>query len=267
MKVTILDGAKRARIWALMSDFGSPISSDQRNYAKHEGLPVAGLVGSMGWVWTQWLLGASASVVQQQVAGFLDRALRLRALSDQMRHRARFDLYLLHCAVFAAEDPQLKQVAEVVVDAAGWRGSPLGQEFGELHAGAWCGMMKHSIMGGAGSAAEQANTIWGAQRSEAFSTASKPLVQAWLRADWDEFRLQQRKDFARLWAKARKTSAIKRDTRSEITIELGPIASIEQFWCWAHCGLALLAYRRGVEVATDPLWFPPHALECVNVGP
>ena len=38
--------------------------------------------------------------------------------------------------------------------------------------------------------------------------------------------------------------------------------NVQQLWCWAHCGLALLAYRAGAEVATDPFWFPSHALQC-----
>jgi len=35
---------------------------------------------------------------------------------------------------------------------------------------------------------------------------------------------------------------------------------IRHMWCWSHCGMAMLAHRKGIEIATDPLWFPLNAL-------
>jgi hypothetical protein len=35
---------------------------------------------------------------------------------------------------------------------------------------------------------------------------------------------------------------------------------IQHQWCWAHCGMALLARRQAVEILTDPFWFPAAAV-------
>lgn len=88
------------------------------------------------------------------------------------------------------------------------------------------------------------------------------LATPWLKRDWSAFLKAQRKDFERLWSSGRKNGTVRKETRTEmvVTVRMYPV---EQVWCWAHCGMALLAHREGVEVATDPFWFPPHALKCV----
>jgi hypothetical protein len=50
----------------------------------------------------------------------------------------------------------------------------------------------------------------------------------------------------------------------EVVVNMDVVHSLPQLWCWAHCGMALLAHRQGIEVATDPFWFPLHALKCTN---
>jgi hypothetical protein len=72
---------------------------------------------------------------------------------------------------------------------------------------------------------------------------------------------QQQKDFATHWQRARRDRTLRKRTAGEIVVNLP--GYIKQLWCWAHCGMALLAYRRGIEVLTDPFWLPPHALTCV----
>ena len=85
-----------------------------------------------------------------------------------------------------------------------------------------------------------------------------------MRGDWTAFEKQQRKDFDKLWARVRKSRAILKESDKEMVLNFQEIAVIESFWCWAHCALALLAHKEGAKVATDPLFFPAHALKCVS---
>lgn len=80
---------------------------------------------------------------------------------------------------------------------------------------------------------------------------------------------QQEKDFKKQWERARRggpnrAKFIVSKNKLETVVDLRLLGMVGNGWTWAHCGLALLAHRQGAEVATDPLWFPPHALECVE---
>jgi hypothetical protein len=47
-------------------------------------------------------------------------------------------------------------------------------------------------------------------------------------------------------------------------VNLDAFSAIDQEWCWNNCGMAMLACRQGAEVATDPFWFPSHALNSIR---
>jgi hypothetical protein len=172
---------------------------------------------------------------------------------------ALHDLYLLHCAIFASDDSQLKTVAEQVADADGDKCTkPLDN--GELYASAWCGMIKYWILGDDRRALQQADLIWGAHRETTVFAAPKPLVLPWLKRDWAAFFKCQQKDFEKLWNRARQDRwTVKAENSTEVVVTTERY-QIEHQWCWAHCGMALLAHRQGVKVASDPFWFPAIAL-------
>jgi hypothetical protein len=252
---------------AMMAELGKPLSKVDLQVLKEDGFSAArGLAGfCMSWTWLQWLLKGSVDQIRAKVGAFVDKGMLMQDKSPHFYMRPQADLYLLHCAIFASSPSQLRKVAERVVDASGLNGHKPEEKGGTLYASAWCGMLKHWILGDEKKAQAQAELIWGAYRDASFAAASKPLVTPWLKGDWDGFVKAQRKDFDKLWARGRKDGTVRSEQGDErvVTVQRYPV---EQKWCWAHCGLALLAYRRGVQVATDPFWFPEHALACVDVG-
>jgi hypothetical protein len=165
---------------------------------------------------------------------------------------------LLHCAIFASTDQQLRQLAERVVDASGAKGE-VPRNDGDLYASAWSGMLKHWILDDKDEAVKQSKMIWGAYRPPYFRATSKPIVTKWLEEDWDAFVKEQKKDFEKLWNRARKDGTVTSEKKGAITVNVGrfPVA---QLWCWAHCGLALLAHRKHIQIATDPFWLPMLAI-------
>lgn len=213
----------------------------------------------MGWIWRQWLSNAPNEDIGRKVEPFVLRELELRALSQSYDLLPRHDLFLLHCAIFASSDAQLLLVAERVADASGdKRVRPLDN--GEIYAAAWCGMMKYWILGDDANAAQQAALIWGARREQGVFAAPKPLATTWLKRDWGAFVKAQRKDFEKLWQRARKDCwTVKAEDSTEIVVTTDRY-QIRHQWCWAHCGMAMLAHRKGIEIATDPFWFPPNAI-------
>jgi hypothetical protein len=214
----------------------------------------------MGWVWRQWLAGVPKRDLTGRGERFVERGLELRTRSSSYHLLALHDLYLLHCAIFASGAAQLRRVAEQIADVSGDKGQkPLDD--GELYAAAWCGMMKYWILGDDKKAAEQSALIWSAYREPGIFAAPKPLVTPWLKRDWAAFAKQQQKDFDKLWTRARKDRwTVKAENSTEIVVTTERY-QIEHMWCWAHCGIAMLAHREGVKVINDPFWFPAVALE------
>lgn len=151
----------------------------------------------------QWLLGTPCSEISDVVEPFINRGMEIQERLPCQRMRGLHDLFLLHCAIFASSDRQLRQLAERVVDAAGAKGEPPRND-GDLLASAWSGMLKHWILGDKEAATAQSNVIWDAYRPPHFRAATKPLVSAWLSGKWDAFVIQQRKDFEKLWGRANK---------------------------------------------------------------
>jgi hypothetical protein len=269
-RLNVIDLEQQAGIHATLSEFGRPFDQRHRIGLCSSGLRYACSYAEhcLGWIWHQWLMGTPHESIREQVALFVERGLHLRKEARSYEKLPHHDLLLLHCAIFASDLRQLNEVVGTIADASGDKGErpfDVGGLYavavGELYAAAWCGMMKYSILGDATKATEQFNIIWEAQRDQEFIAAPKALAAAWLKKDWKAFVRHQQKDFERLWTRARKHGlGVKSENSREIVVATSNYR-IGHMWCWSHCGLALLAHRQGIEVATDPLWFPPHALE------
>lgn len=266
MKLTVETLEYSAETATAMAEFGRPLSEIDLRVLKRDGFSAArGLARHcMKWNWLQWLLAGPTDQIRSNVGAFVDKGMTMQEMSSLPYMRAHADLYLLHCAIFASPAEQLKKLANRVVDVHGLNGHTPVEGGGELYASAWCGMLKHWTLGELNEARRQSELIWGAYRDTSFAGAPKPLVTPWLKGDWDGFVKAQQKDFEKLWARGRKDGTVRSEVGDTVTVTVQRYP-IEQKWCWAHCGLALLAYRQGVEVATDPFWFPAHALKCVEV--
>ena len=217
--------------------------------------------GGMGWVWGQWLVGVHPSEIRNVIEPFVSRGMEIQERMQCQRMRGLHDLYLVHCAIYASSEDQLNQLAERIVDAAGTKGETPRND-GNLYASAWSGMLKHWILGNKEEAFKQSEIIWNAYRPPYFRATTKPLVVAWLSENWKSFVVQQNKDFEKLWNRANKDGTTTSKKHGQVTVNIAKFP-VGQLWCWAHCGLAMLARRRGVEVATDPFWFPPNALTSI----
>jgi hypothetical protein len=162
----------------------------------------------------------------------------------------------------------LAEVVHSISDSSGDKGATpidIGGLYavavGELYAAAWCGFLKYSILGDASKARREYDLIWTAHRDQQLVAAPKALTAAWLKNDPKSFVKQQQKDFERLWARSRKHAwSVKSETEEEIVITANGY-DVGHMWCWSHIGLALLAHRKGWEVATDPFFFPASALK------
>ena len=215
------------------------------------------------WIWCQWHLGTPGYEISNRVESFVIRGMEMHERYSVHEMRCLHDLLLIHCAIFASNQAQLRKLAERAVNTAGFGNEP-PRNNGELYAAAWCGMLKHWILGETEKAAQQSQLIWSSYRPAYFRASTKPLVSKWLEGDWKGFVKEQNKDFTKLWVRARKDGTVISENESETVVSLRGFP-VEQLWCWAHCGMAMLAHRKGVEVATDPFWFPPHALTCVPI--
>jgi hypothetical protein len=261
--VNVIGLAESTRKAESLAQFGKPIDTDDIKSLAGNGLtwPAHRASSCMGWVWRQWLLGTRSDVLSSTVEPFVARGLELRRLSRSYHKLPAHDLYLLHCAIFACSGQTVNTVAEQIADASGDKGeTPLDFGYGELYLAAWTGMMKYWILGDQQKAVEQSELIWQAYRERGVTAAAKPLVTPWLKKDWAAFAKAQQKDFQKLWTRARKDRwTVKGETAMEITVTTERY-QIEHEWCWAHCGLAMLAHRQGIKVETDPFWFPAAAL-------
>jgi len=262
INVKVLGLSESIRKAENFAKFGKPIEKSDLTFLAGNGLQDAAHRASscMGWVWRQWLNGASKDMLAGRVEAFVDRGLELRKQSTSYDFLALHDLYLLHCAIFASGESQLGTVAEQIGDASGDKGQKPGDN-GELYAAAWCGMMKYGILGDSKKAVEQSDIIWSAFREPGVFAAAKSLVVPWLKKDWKAFVKAQEKDFEKLWSRARKDGwTFKADSPNECVVTTERY-QIGHQWCWAHCGLAILARREGVDVVTDPFWFPKNAMD------
>jgi hypothetical protein len=261
MHIKVLQVSESAQKAEKQAEFGKPIDESMKLGLLRSGLQGAAHRASncMGWVWRQWLMGNGKEVLAPKVEPFVSRGLEMRAITRSYHGLPVHDLYLLNCAIFGGSDAQVMAVAEKVTDASGDKGEG-PRDDGELYAAAWCGMMKYWILADERKAAEQSELIWGAYRQSGMKAASKPLVIPWLKRDWKAFAKAQSKDFEKLWNRARKDCWTVRSENSTEVVVTTERYQIEHQWCWAHCGMALLAHREGAEVVTDPFWFPEVAI-------
>ena len=265
MKLTIPELEHCSESSGVLAKFDTPASDKGwGELLKTKGFvfPRAHAVGCLQWIWCQLLLESDVSAIQKRAEFFVNRGLKIRELSSDYRMRSIHDLYLLHIAIFACNRKLLLKVAERV-DIAPSNQAETVPNYGERYAAACCGMLKYRILEDEAKCHQQSDLIWGAYRAPLYRGAAKPMIVAWLKKDWDAFAKNQRKDFEKLWSQARKCGMVQKETKDTTAVALRRI-DVQQIWCWAHCGMALLAYRQfGVQVATDPLWFPPYALKVV----
>jgi|SRR5882724_5339977 len=263
MKLTVDGLEQRSEVVEIMARFGQPVSADTRKFIQEHGLDDCESGGCMSWIWYQWLQGTSVDKIRRRVDAFVERGMEMQEISHKLHGRPRHDLYLLHCAIFASSESQLNRLAEQVVDTSGYKKYKPSND-GEMYECAWCGLVKHWILGNRKKAAQQSKVVWSAYRFPNLRAATKPLVVPWLEEDWESFRKQQERDFGRLWDRAHKDRwTVRKETREEIVVTIAKYFA-PQDWCWAHCGMAMLAHRQGVEVRTEAFWFPAHALRFVN---
>lgn len=265
MNLRIENLLSNIKVWETVAQFGHPIDETIKRYLQEDGFDGARTrsVACLAWAWGQWLSNAAKPMIQSHVESFVERGLEMEELSSLFYMRPIHELYLLHCAIFASTDAQLKEVASRVIDASGFK-TYKPRNDGELYASAYCGMLKYWILGDWQKAVEQSEIVFSSYRDISFRGAGKPLITPWLKRDWKGFIKAQQKDFEKLWVRARKNGTVKSESRLETVVDMEPVRHIQQAWCWAHCGMALLAKRQGIEVVTDPFWFPPHALACVS---
>jgi hypothetical protein len=260
--IKVLGVSESARKAEAFAKFDTPIEESDLRFMLGNGLMDAAhrATNCMGWVWRQWLMGVPTRDLSGRIERFVERGLELRTRSMSYHKLALYDLFLLHCAIFGSNHSQVRKVAEQIADASGDKGErPLDD--GELYAAAWSGMMKYWILGDDERAAEQSQLIWRAYRERGVSAAPKTLVTPWLKRDWQGFAKQQQKDFEKLWQRARKDCwTVKAESSTEVIVTTEKY-QIEHSWCWAHCGMALLAHSAGAQVITDPFWFPAAALQ------
>lgn len=264
-KLTILGLESQTRIWETLAHFPDSLSSRSIGSHRIDDMENGGSlgVGCMGWVWGQWLANGDVSRIRSRISAFVERGMSMQRTSSNSRRRAQNDLFLLACASFASNSQQLEELAQQSVDAAGW-GSFSPKDNGELHTSAWSGMLKHWILENYQEAVKQSEIIWNSHRDPTWRGAAKPVVVPWLKLRWDSFAMEQKKDFEKLWARSRKDRTVISEKPHEVIVSLERTHwPVSELWCWAHCAMALLAHRKGAEVATDPFWFPPHAVKCV----
>lgn len=261
----ILDGLDRKSATSeTLAEIGKPVVSGDPAFLQEDGFSVSrGLSAHcLGWIWMQWLSKGSKRNFQMRIKAFVDRGLKLHGNASGLRMRPQAELFLLHCAIFGSPTGQLLELASQVVDLSVQSGRTPERKEGELYATAWCGMLKHFILGNIARAHEEYEAIWSAYRHPSFCGATKPVVAPWIAENWDGFRLAQSRDFEKMWSRGRKDGTVLSEPGDRITVTVQRYP-IEEKWCWAHSGLAVLAHRKGIKVATDPFWFPPYSLECV----
>ena len=259
-----------------MVGFGRYFDEAGKNAIQDKGFngPAGLAVGWLRLIWCHWLAPELTEDVKPHLQKLVAQGIELLTSPPRLgtegrdpyyiEWRGRHDLYLLHCAIFGSDETQLKALAEKVIDASGVQGQKPEERNGELYASAYTGMLKYWILGDLDKATEQSEVIWKAYKDNSFGAAAKSLVSPWLKQDWKAFHKAQHKDFERLWGRIRKSREVMTENGEETVINSLLDLPVTHFWCWAHCGLALLAHRRyGIEIVTDPLLFPAQALKAV----
>ena len=243
-----------------------PLAPGNLTYLQEEGLADAECKACfcLDWIWGEWMAKTPAAEIRAVSSPVIDRGLKLRDLSPKFSHRSRHDILLLAVAAVAGSQDQILRVAEGSVDSTGFRDFvPQDRGHGELYESAWAGILKYWVLGDLKRAQKESAIAWGAYRHPSFSFGTKPIATPWLKQDWNRFRRAQVKDFEKFWKRIAREPRCVRRTKTRITVNVSTIGLGMQTGYWANYILGALAYRQGAEVATDPLWFPPHALNCI----
>ena len=103
-----------------LARFGEPIDESDIKYVAARGLKDAAHRASncMGWIWRQWLMGTPKEDISRRVEPFIERGLQLRSKTLTYDFLALHDLYLLHCAIFASGEGQLKTVVQTITSSS-----------------------------------------------------------------------------------------------------------------------------------------------------
>ncbi len=214
------------------------------------------------WIWYQCLLETPPSTIHAVVREVVAKSIRLQAEEADLYWRAEHDLACAHLAVNGAPQEMVGQLAESMVHASEEKSRDLCQQ-------GWSGFMKFSLLGDNKRALEQAEIMFGATKPINLRLPSKTLMMAWLNEDWKGFNRALKESFKRRWAgldKYVKYAEISKKepvlTESEGSIKV-VLKKLNQRvdGNWQENALAILAVSKGVEVPTDPLWFPAVALE------
>ncbi len=260
MKTELVDLEKISERWELSCRFGE--SFDERRVKNLAKFGFAdGAIRSercIAWVWTQWIFGKTTSELSKKVSLSLHRGVGLREYPHVFNDKPLHDLLLIVSASLGGTESDLKEVAECVMDGSG-DGNLRASDINEVHLCAWTGMFKYWVLGERDRAVSEAEAIWKTRPHPSIKGAAASLVNPWLAGDWDAFRKRQRKDFSRLWAWAKKNKIVI-EKKTKRIVDFPRLVLVKERWCWAHCAMAMLAARQGVEVETDELWFPPTAL-------
>ncbi len=260
MKNDIRDLEFRSNQWELDCRFGEILDEQDLEYLKHEGFADGGWRSEccIGWIWSQWLSGHCTAKLSGNISLNVRRGLDLRTYPHVFKDKPLHDLLLIVSASLGGTESDLKGVAECVMDGSG-DGNLRASDINEVHLCAWTGMFKYWVLGERDRAFSEAEAIWKTRPHPSIKGAAASLVNPWLAGDWDAFRKRQRKDFSRLWAWAKKNKIVI-EKKTKRIVDFPRLVLVKERWCWAHCAMAMLAARQGVEVETDELWFPPTAL-------
>ena len=216
----------------MQAQFGKEIDQTDLVSMASSGLQAAAHRASncLGWIWRQWLLGESRAKITDKVVPFVKRGLELRRLARSYHFIPVHDLFLLHAAIFACDDGLLDEVAGKIADAEGDKlGHPMDN--GELYTAAWCGMIKHWLLGDDAKARRYAQVVWEAHREKHLLVAPKTLVLPWIKKDWKTFVSAQCKDFQKLWLRADKDQwTIKSESSTEVVVTTDRY-QIGHQWC------------------------------------
>lgn len=257
--VVIQDLAETANISELLAEFERPLNAfyltPRVGYSSARHMTAF----CPRWIWTQWLLAAPAELIAEKVRLTVNRGIQLHSWAKSEYRRGLHDLFLLNCALYTLPLTELRTVAETLCEASGEE-----ENDGEVLARAWCGTLKYKLLGNNPQSLVQYKHLVAAYNPHA-RTGTKEYLRVLIREDWNKLPALQNKDFARMWARAHRNGIVsgKFPDRQQVIVRINGIP-IEQFWCWSQVGVALLAYRLGASVATDPLWFPAHALACLK---
>lgn len=258
----IFEDLKRCSdVFAKALDFNTPAQAFPPAFLRDYSGLRSSLESSLGYVWTQWLLGTQKEEIRRNVLFAVNRGLRAHGVVRDERMRGLHDLLLSVCALFVCTATELRSIASDLVEASGDESND-----GELHYRAWSGAMRGLLLGDSAAAKQQYKQLEGSRCPLFARTGSRAFLLKAINNKWSDFAKLQREDFDRLWKRSRSDGTLRGDLSSPASTVVRLVGwPPQQLWCWTHAGLALLGHRKGADIETDELWLPKHALQCVNV--